>query len=142
MQLTDQLGTQHTFASTPLRIVSLVPSQTELLYDLGLEDNIVGITKFCVHPVHFKATKTIVGGTKNVKFDKIKALQPDIIICNKEENTKEIVEQLSAICPVWVTDICTVKDNSKMIQDFGELFNKRIEAQKWILKIETAQKDF
>ena len=82
----DQLGTQHTFETTPLRIVSLVPSQTELLYDLGLEDNIVGITKFCVHPFHFKATKTIVGGTKNIKLDKIKALQPDIIICNKEEN--------------------------------------------------------
>ncbi|MDP5000501.1 MAG: cobalamin-binding protein, partial [Flavobacterium sp.] len=61
MQFTDQLGTQHTFEATPLRIVSLVPSQTELLYDLGLEDNIVGITKFCVHPVHFKSTKAIVG---------------------------------------------------------------------------------
>ena len=65
MQFTDQLGTSHTFEKQPVRIVSLVPSQTELLYDLGLEDNIVGITKFCVHPVHFKATKTIVGGTKN-----------------------------------------------------------------------------
>ena len=138
----DQIGTKHNFTTFPKRIVSLVPSQTELLYDLGLEDNIVGITKFCVHPIHLKATKAIVGGTKSIKLDAIQALQPDIIICNKEENTKEIVEQLSAICPVWVTDICTVKDNSKMIQDFGELFNKRIEAQKWILKIETAQKDF
>ncbi|MBQ0769678.1 MAG: ABC transporter substrate-binding protein, partial [Bizionia sp.] len=80
---------------TPLRIVSLVPSQTELLYDLGLEDNIVGITKFCVHPVHFKKTKTSVGGTKQIKIDKIKALKPDIILCNKEENTKEIVEACS-----------------------------------------------
>ena len=110
----DQLGTQHTFEKTPLRIVSLVPSQTELLYDLGLEDNIVGITKFCVHPFHFKATKTIVGGTKTIKFDKIKALQPDIIICNKEENTKEIVEELSQICPVWVTDILMIEDNLQM----------------------------
>ena len=72
MQLTDQLGIQHTFDTQLVRIVSLVPSQTELLYDLGLEDNIVGITKFCVHPVHFKATKTIVNKTKNIKFDKIK----------------------------------------------------------------------
>ena len=117
----DQLGTQHTFEKTPLRIVSLVPSQTELLYDLGLEDNIVGITKFCVHPFHFKATKAIVGGTKTIKFDKIKALQPDVIICNKEENTKEIVEELSQICPVWVTDILTIEDNLQMIQDFGQL---------------------
>lgn len=142
MQLTDQLGTSHTFDTQLVRIVSLVPSQTELLYDLGLEDNIVGITKFCVYPVHFKATKTIVGGTKNVKFDKIKALQPDIIICNKEENTKEIVEELSAICPVWVTDIYTIEDNLQMISDFGQLFNKRTEAQKWIDKINFAYQDF
>ena len=58
-QFTDQLGTIHNFESTPKRIISLVPSQTELLYDLGLEDAIVGITKFCVHPVHFKLTKEI-----------------------------------------------------------------------------------
>ena len=138
----DQLGTQHTFEKTPLRIVSLVPSQTELLYDLGLEDNIVGITKFCVHPFHFKATKAIVGGTKTIKFDKIKALQPDVIICNKEENTKEIVEELSQICPVWVTDILTIEDNLQMIQDFGQLFNKRTNAKKWIDKINFAYQDF
>ena len=138
----DQIGTEHKFTTLPKRIVSLVPSQTELLYDLGLEDSVVGITKFCIHPLHFKATKAIVGGTKNIKFDVILALQPDIIICNKEENTKEIVEQLSAICPVWVTDIYTIEDNLKMIQGFGELFNKKTEAQKWISKIESAQQDF
>lgn len=139
---TDQLGTQHTFETTPKRIVSLVPSQTELLYDLGLEDAIVGITKFCVHPFHLKLTKTIVGGTKQIKFDKIKALQPDIIICNKEENTQEIVELLQEICPVWVTDIYTIEDNNKMIEDFGQLFNKRTEAMKWIDKINFAYHDF
>lgn len=131
----DQIGTQHTFENAPKRIVSLVPSQTELLYDLGLEDKIVGITKFCVHPFHFKSTKTIVGGTKQVKFDKIKEMQPDIIICNKEENTLEIVEELRKICSVWVTDIYTIEDNNQMISDFGKLFNVRIEAQKWIDKI-------
>jgi ABC-type Fe3+-hydroxamate transport system substrate-binding protein len=79
----DGIGAEFYFENSPKRIVSLVPSQTELLFDLGLEDSIVGITKFCVHPPHLKATKTIVGGTKNVKFEKIKALSPDIIICNK-----------------------------------------------------------
>lgn len=138
----DQLGTAHFFKLTPTRIVSLVPSQTELLFDLGLEENIVGITKFCVHPVHFKATKTIVGGTKTVKFDKIKALQPDVIICNKEENTKKIVEELAQICPVWVTNIITIEDSLKMIHDFGQLFNKRIEAQKWMDKISFAHQNF
>lgn len=138
----DQIGVEHTFKTTPKRIVSLVPSQTELLYDLGLEEEIVGITKFCVHPKHLKATKQIVGGTKQVKYDKIKDLQPDIIIANKEENTKEIVEELSKICPVWVTNIVTIEDNLQMIADFGKLFNKRTEAQKWNDKITFAYNDF
>ena len=140
--LVDQIGTEHIFEYTPKRIVSLVPSQTELLVDLGLEDALVGITKFCVHPVYLKSTKTIVGGTKNIKFDKIKELNPDIIICNKEENTKEIVEELSQICPVWVTDIYTIEDNNQMIRDFGEIFNKRTDAQKWIDKINFVYHDF
>ena len=97
MNFTDQLGNTHTFETTPKKIVSLVPSQTELLHDLGLEDRIVGITKFCVHPFHFKSTKKVVGGTKQVKIEKIRELQPDIIICNKEENTLEIVESLKEI---------------------------------------------
>ncbi len=139
---TDQLGTTHTFGRIPKRIISLVPSQTELLYDLGLEEEIVGITKFCVHPKHLKVTKQIVGGTKQVKYDKIKALQPDIIIANKEENTKEIVEELSKICPVWVTNVVTFEDNLQMISDFGKLFNKRTEAQKWNDKITFAYNDF
>lgn len=138
----DQIGVSHIFETTPKKIVSLVPSQTELLFDLGLETEIVGITKFCVHPFHFKSTKTIIGGTKNVNFDKIKALQPDIIIANKEENTLEMVEELRKIGPVWVTDICSVEDNQQMISDFGKLFNKRTEAQKWIDKINFALHDF
>lgn len=138
----DQLGTTHTFETSPKRIISLVPSQTELLYDLGLEENIIGITKFCVHPYHFKPTKTKVGGTKKVHYEKIRLLEPDIIICNKEENTKEIVEKLSEICPVWVTDILTVEDNIKMISDFGQLFNRRTEARKWTDKITFALSDF
>lgn len=140
--LIDQLGTQHTFDTTPKRIISLVPSQTELLYDLGLEESIVGITKFCVYPFHFKSTKIIIGGTKKVNFEKIRLLQPDIIIANKEENTKEITIELSKICPVWVTDIITLNDNLKMIEDFGVLFNKKNEAQKWVDKINFAHHDF
>ncbi|WP_264565144.1 ABC transporter substrate-binding protein [Flavobacterium sp. N3904] len=140
--LIDQLGTSHSFQSSPKRIVSLVPSQTELLYDLGLEDRIVGITKFCVHPYHFKSTKKIVGGTKKVNYEKIRLLEPDIIVCNKEENTKEMVEELREICPVWVTDIVTLEDNFQMITDFGQLFDKRIEARKWNEKLTFALSDF
>lgn len=140
--VTDQLGTSHSFASAPKRIVSLVPSQTELLYDLGLEDKIVGITKFCVHPVHLKAAKKIIGGTKKVHVDRIRELNPDLIIANKEENTLEMVEELRQICPVWVTNIITFEDNLQMISDFGQLLNCEIEAQIWISKIDFAYRDF
>jgi iron complex transport system substrate-binding protein len=138
----DQLGNSHTFESVPKRIISLVPSQTELLFDLGLEENLVGITKFCIHPYHLKSTKKIIGGTKKVHYEKIKLLQPDIIIANKEENTEEIVEELRKICPVWVTNILTIEDSLRMISDFGQLFNKRTEAHKWIDKIQFALTDF
>lgn len=141
-QYTDQLGTLHSFETAPKRIVSLVPSQTELLYDLGLDDKIIGITKFCVHPYHLKSTKKIVGGTKKVDVEKIRLLQPDIIICNKEENTKEIVDELASICPIWVTNILTIEDNFQVITDFGQLFNCRTESQKWNDKIAFALKDF
>ncbi|MCG9790949.1 ABC transporter substrate-binding protein [Flavobacterium algicola] len=140
--MTDQLGTEHSFEKVPQRIISLVPSQTELLYDLGLEAQIIGITKFCVHPYHLKSTKIKVGGTKKVHYEKIRLLEPDIIICNKEENTKEIVDKLSEICPVWVTDIVTIADNFQMIDDFGKLFNRRVEARKWNDKLAYGLRNF
>ncbi|MFY7672547.1 ABC transporter substrate-binding protein [Tenacibaculum sp. MEBiC06402] len=124
------------------KIISLVPSQTELLFDLGLEDNIVGITKFCVHPFHLKQTKTIVGGTKNIKIEKIKELQPDIILCNKEENTKEIVEMCQAIAHVHVSEIYTLEDTIDLITEYGLLFNCRTEAQNIIQKLNFKLSDF
>lgn len=139
---TDNLGNILTFEFPIKKIVSIVPSQTELLYDLGLEDQIVGITKFCIHPIHFISTKKIIGGTKQVHYDKIKALNPDIIIANKEENTLEMIVELRKICPVFITDIITLTDNLKMIIQFGELFNKRVEAKKWADKIQFAELDF
>ncbi|KDN56076.1 ABC transporter substrate-binding protein [Flavobacterium seoulense] len=140
--LTDDLGILHKFDAIPQRIISLVPSQTELLVDLGLESKIVGITKFCVHPENLRKHKTIVGGTKKVDYDKIKALNPDIIICNKEENTLEIVENLRKITTVWVTNVITIEDNQKMISDFGNLFGCVAEAGNWNQKITLALNDF
>lgn len=136
MILIDQLGTSHTFEKIPSRIVSMVPSHTETLSDLGLEDSIIGITKFCVHPRHFKKQKTIVGGTKNANYDKIIKLKPDIIFCNKEENTIEIVQELRKICMVWVTDIVTLDDNKNLINDFGKIFDKQKIAAQFNEKIE------
>lgn len=142
VKLEDQLGNVFEFEAVPKRIVSLVPSQTELLCDLDLEESLVGITKFCVHPFHLKSTKAIIGGTKKVNVEKISALHPDIIIANKEENSLEIVEELKAIAPVWVTNIITIEDNLQMIADFGKLFNKRTEAKKWIDKTNFAYQEF
>lgn len=138
----DQLGRQLNLESIPKRIISLVPSQTELLCDLGLESSIVGITKFCVHPNHLLKTKTIVGGTKQINIEKIKALQPDIILCNKEENTKEIVNVCSEICTVHVSNIETVSHCIEMIQQYGELFNVKNEASKISEKTKINLKDF
>lgn len=126
----------------PKRIVSLVPSQTELLYDLNLEDSIVGITKFCIHPPHAKKNKQIVGGTKNIHPDKIKALNPDIILCNKEENTKEIVEICTAIAPTHVSDIFDLNDSKNLIRTYGSFFSKTQEALDLIQQINTQQKKF
>jgi ABC-type Fe3+-hydroxamate transport system substrate-binding protein len=135
LQIKDPLGTTFELNATPQRIISLVPSLTETLYDLGLEDKIIGITKFCVHPVHFKSTKKIIGGTKKVHYEKIRLLKPDFIIANKEENTQEMGVELRKICPVWVTNIANVADVIQTISDFGQLFNCRTEARKWNDKI-------
>lgn len=129
----DQLNRDIQIIEIPKRIVSLVPSQTELLFDLGLEASIVGITKFCVHPNHFLKSKTIVGGTKQINLEKIKALQPDIILCNKEENTKDIVQACEKITIVHVSDITTIQDCIDMIQHYGAIFD-RIEAASVISK--------
>ncbi|NER15421.1 ABC transporter substrate-binding protein [Leptobacterium flavescens] len=138
----DQISRTVEIPENTERIVSLVPSQTELLYDLGLEDRIVGITKFCVHPFHFKSTKTIVGGTKQVKADRIKELKPDIILCNKEENSKEIVEELEKIAPVHVSDIFSIDDATDLIKVYGDIFDCRVAANKIIDKIRFNLEDF
>lgn len=139
---TDQLGNNLVIEKPPVRIISLVPSLTELLFDLGLEDRIVGITKFCVHPYHLKSTKEKIGGTKKVQTEKIRLLQPDIIIANKEENTQEIVETLQAIAPVYVTEINSINDTLHVIAEFGKLFSVRTQAQQLIDKIEFGRADF
>ena len=142
MKIYDQLHRELILENTPKRIVSLVPSQTELLYDLGLEDSVVGITKFCVHPYHWKSTKTVVGGTKNIKIEKIKALQPDVILCNKEENTQEIVETLEKLFPVHVSDVKTIEESQEMITQYGKMFKCNTEAAKINQKIEFRLREF
>lgn len=105
----------------PQRIISLVPSQTELLFDLGVGDRVVGITKFCLHPPEARQTATIIGGTKNFDFEKIAALKPDLIIGNKEENYLVGIEELAAGYPVWLSDISNLAEALDMIRRVGLL---------------------
>ncbi len=121
----------------PKRIISLVPSQTELLWDLGLRDELVGITKFCIHPKEMFQSKTRIGGTKKLDFEKIKALQPDLIIGNKEENEQAQIEELMKHYPVWMSDINTLNDAYKMITDIGSIVNKQNASEKIVLQIKS-----
>lgn len=132
---TDQMNRTVDIPEYPQRIVSLVPSQTELLVDLGLEDRLVGLTKFCVHPKGLKKQKTIIGGTKNFHLDKIEALQPDLIIGNKEENYREGIEQLAKKYPVWMSDIYTLDDALEMMKGVGEITGASKQAKALVQKI-------
>jgi ABC-type Fe3+-hydroxamate transport system substrate-binding protein len=139
---TDQMNRRIELPSAPRRIISLVPSQTELLYDLGLRDEVVGITRFCIHPDEWFRSKTRVGGTKKFDFEKIKALQPDLIIGNKEENEKEQIEELMKHYNVWMSDIYTLKDALGMIAALGALLGKNKEATNIKLEIEAGFHSF
>jgi ABC-type Fe3+-hydroxamate transport system substrate-binding protein len=109
-----------------MRIVSLVPSITESLFDFGLtEIEVVGRTKFCIHPKTLIKNVPVIGGTKNLNLDKIKALKPDLIIANKEENEKEQVEELQVDFKIWLTEIENLQDNQNFLTELGILLNKQ-----------------
>jgi ABC-type Fe3+-hydroxamate transport system substrate-binding protein len=121
----DQLGREVALANfPPKRIVSLVPSQTELLAALGLEEEVVGVTKFCIYPKPWAKSKTKIGGTKDAKIDRILALKPDLIIANKEENERGTLELLQQFCPVWISDVRSVDAALDLIQQLGQLTNR------------------
>ena len=122
MIVEDQLGRKVEIPKKIERIVSLVPSQTELLVDLGLREKLVGITRFCVHPKEVYKNVTCVGGTKDASFDRIAALMPDIVIANKEENSKELIEELQDYFSVWVSDVRDFDTAREMISKLGEIF--------------------
>lgn len=118
-----------------MRVISLVPSITETLFDLGLTANeIVGRTKFCIHPKDLVDEVEIIGGTKNLNIDKIKSLKPDLIIANKEENIKEQVEELMKYFKVFVTNIETIEDNYYLVKQLGHIFGNEEKAQFYNLK--------
>ncbi|MGI9526695.1 MAG: ABC transporter substrate-binding protein [Weeksellaceae bacterium] len=121
-----------------MRIISLVPSITELLFDLGLKDQIIGRTKFCVHPQPEVNEIPRYGGTKNIHLDKIKEAKADLIIANKEENLKSEIEALQQTENVLVTDVSTLEENNAMIKEIGRLTNSSPTAETLIKEINLA----
>jgi iron complex transport system substrate-binding protein len=142
MLVRDQLHRKIVLSAPPQRIISLVPSQTELLVDLGLQDRLVGITKFCVYPSSLRDEIAIVGGTKQVKIERVQSLAPDLIICNKEENTSEMVQALEKIAPVWVSDVVTFDQSLDLIYRLGSLFSVEVKASSIIDNIKDEFKSF
>jgi ABC-type Fe3+-hydroxamate transport system substrate-binding protein len=122
----------------PQRIISLVPSQTELLYDLGLNDEVIGITKFCIHPEAWFRSKKRIGGTKNIHVEEIISLQPDLILANKEENVKDQVDELALHFPVYVSDVSNYEEALEMIAAVGELTHAIEKATNLISEIKAA----
>lgn len=134
---TDQIGRQVEVSASPRRIVSLVPSQTELLAYLGLDDEVVGITKFCIHPDRWFRNKIKVGGTKHLKMEEIRRLEPTLILANKEENTKDQIEELATQFPVWISDVQNLEDALEMIRAVGALTGKDKIAEELAEEIDT-----
>ena len=130
-----------------MRIVSLVPSLTEFLFDLGLDEQIVGRTRFCIHPRGRVDRAAIVGGTKNPNHARIVALKPDLIIANREENRKEDIDALARLLPntgikpamgteILVTDIQTIDQALQEMIRIGIRCGREAEARRWVSDIE------
>ncbi|KPJ83294.1 MAG: iron ABC transporter [Gemmatimonas sp. SG8_17] len=137
-QVIDQMGRVMAVPTRPRRIISLVPSQTELLFDLGLDREIVGLTRFCVHPADRVQSKQRVGGTKRIDFRTIDRLQPDLIIGNKEENERADILKLAESYPVWMSDVVTLDGALDMIRQVGRIVAKPDAADQLTTRIDAA----
>ena len=133
----DASGQALTLSVPPRRIVSLIPSTTELLCDLGLADALVGVTVYCSEPRDIVRTRTKVGGEKDPDLAAIRALAPDLVIANVEENVREDVETLRGWgLPVWVTYPRTVAEALAMIRDLGEVTGTQARAQAMLAELQ------
>jgi ABC-type Fe3+-hydroxamate transport system substrate-binding protein len=124
----DATGRPVLLPKPPQRIISLVPSQTELLVELGVAERLVGRTRYCIHPQEKLSAVSEIGGTKKIDFEKIKALKPDFILAEKEENPLEMVNSLSTLAPVYVTDVHSIASAISMCKDVGALTGLKAEA--------------
>ncbi|WML38101.1 helical backbone metal receptor [Neobacillus sp. OS1-2] len=134
----DHLGRQVNLSTVPKRIISICPAITETLFALGLEKEIVGRTKYCIFPKGMVESIPIVGGTKEVNMETIRDLQPDLILAEKEENTKEIVLALEKVAPVFVSEVQKIDDSYRMIEALGLLMNREKAAEHLIASCKTS----
>lgn len=126
-EITDHLGRKITYEYPPKRMISLCPGITETLFEIGLENEIVGRTRYCKYPEAAQEVPAV-AGTKDLKLEKIHEVKPDLIIMEKEENTKEMVETLEQHYPVYVAEVQTIDDAYRMITDMGQLTDRKQEA--------------
>ncbi len=131
----DQLNNTITLTKTPTRIISVVPSQSEFLWHIGVKKQLVGITKFCIHPTEMFKSIERVGGTKKLNIEKIRALKPDLIIANKEENNQAEIELLQKEFNVWISDIYDFNDAFKMMKLLALILNKEAKVKVLITQI-------
>lgn len=116
----DHLNRKVTLNDLPQRIISLCPAITETLFALRAGDRIVGRTRYCIFPEDRVKQVPIVGGTKEMDLDKIRALKPDLIVMEKEENTAEMVAALEKDFPVYVAEVQSIPDAYRLIQSLGD----------------------
>jgi ABC-type Fe3+-hydroxamate transport system substrate-binding protein len=131
----DQIGNTVHLPKVPRRIISLVPSQSEYLWDLGLKEELIGITKFCIHPADLFKKKTKVGGTKTIDIAKIRELKPDLIIGNKEENSQEQIALLSKEFDVWMSDVKDLEGAYRMMMQLGQITDRQAHAEAMVAEI-------
>jgi ABC-type Fe3+-hydroxamate transport system substrate-binding protein len=130
----DVRGRTFDFPRAPQRVVSLVPSLTETLFDLGAGDTVVGITDFCIFPPDLQLPR--LGGTKNPRIEDVRALAPDLVHMNLEENLRRHAEAIETFAPVFVTEPKSVDDVVTLIRQFGELHGHRGEAAMLVARLQ------
>ena len=135
--LIDAIGVRHAPVTAPARIVSLVPSITELLFALKLGDQVVGRTHYCIHPAPLVMPLPSVGGTKKIRHARLQALRPTHVIVNIDENPRELAERLIADgLQVIVTHPLTPEDNVSLYRLIGGIFNRVAEAEALVARFE------
>lgn len=136
-KINDHVNRSLQYEYPPKKIISIAPGITETLYALELDKEMIGRTRYCIYPADKVKRAEIVGGTKDIDLEKIKMLQPDLILAEKEENTKEIVEQLEEFFPVFVAEVQSVKGAYRMIDDMGKLTGKENTAKNLLASIQS-----